>query len=184
MEELTHFAAELAAFLLLAFLIYRYVWPRVHRMMDERQDDVQRQVEESEQASQQLTQAQRRFDQAVAEAHAEAAKIRDDARADATRIREELREQAEREVERIRQRGEDELAAQRDQVVRQLRAEIGALSFESAQRMVTDALADESRRGATVDRFLGELEEMTSRDEAPGTARARPRAEAGLGGTH
>ena len=181
MAELTHFVAELVAFLLLAFLIYRYVWPRLRLMMEERQDAVQHQVEESEQASQQLEQAQHRFDQAVAEAREETAKIRDDARADATRIRQELREQAKREVERIRQRGEEDLAAQRDQVVRQLRAEIGALSFESAQRMITEALTDESRRGATVDGFLDELDQMTGRDEAPATA--RPRAEASLGGS-
>ncbi len=186
MEAFLHFAAELVAFLLLFFLLYRYVWPFVRRMMEERQDAVTRQVEESEEASRKLEEAQRRFDQAVAEARAEAAKIRDDARADATRISEELREQAEREVVRIRQRGEEELAAQRDQVVRQLRAEIGALSFETAQRMVTDSLADESRRGATVDTFLSELDRLPGGSAAGSQdgVRAQPRAEAGLGGTN
>lgn len=153
--------AETVAFLLVAFLLYRFAWPTVRKMMEQRQDAVQQQVEESEEAARRLAHAERRLDETLAEARTEAARIRDDARADAARIREELREQAEREVERIRQRGEEQLAAQRDQVVRELRAEIGALSFETAERMVLDSLSDDSRRGATVDRFLGELDEMS-----------------------
>jgi ATP synthase F0 subunit b len=176
MEEILHFVAELVAFLLVAFLIYKFVWPRLTKMMAERQNAVQQQVEESEEAARNLEAAQLRFDQAVAEARFEAARIRDDARADAARIREELREQAEREVERIKQRGTEELAAQRDQIVRQLRAEIGTLSFDTAERMVTDALADKDRQSGTVDRFLGELDQMT---DGGRTARAEDTAQLG-----
>lgn len=161
MEEILHFVAELVAFLLVAFLIYKFVWPALNRMMNERQEAVQEQVEASEEAARNLESAQLRFDEAVAEARFEAARIRDDARADAALIRDELREQAEREVERIKQRGTEELAAQRDQIVRQLRAEIGALSFDTAERMVTDALGDKSRQSNSVDRFLGELDQMS-----------------------
>jgi ATP synthase F0 subunit b len=172
MEEILHFVAELVAFLLVVFLIYRYAWPKLSKMMVERQDAVQRQVEESEEAARKLEAAQLKFDEAVAEARFEAARIRDDARADAAQIREELREQAEREVERIKQRGAEELAAQRDQIVRQLRAEIGALSFETAERLVTDALKDEGRQGKTVDRFLDELDQMSG--DAAGSGAGEP----------
>lgn len=161
MEEILHFVAELVAFLLVAFLVYKFVWPALNKMMVERQSAVQQQVEDADEASRNLEAAQLRFDQAVAEARFEAARIRDDARADAAKIREELREQAEREVERIKQRGTEELAAQRDQIVRQLRAEIGSLSFDTAERMVTNALSDRGRQSDSVDRFLGELDQMT-----------------------
>jgi ATP synthase F0 subunit b len=184
MEETLHFVAELVAFLLVAFLIYKYVWPALSKMAAQRQDAVQEQVEASEEAARKLEAAQLRFDEAVAEARFEAAKIRDDARADAARIREELREQAEREVERIKQRGAEELAAQRDQIVRQLRAEIGTLSFETAERMVTDALRDKDRQSKTVDRFLGELEQMGggSATQEPGAQDPATRETAQLGG--
>jgi F-type H+-transporting ATPase subunit b len=120
----------------------------------------------------------------VAEARTEAAKIRDDARADADRIKVELREQAEREVERIKQRGSEELTAQRDQVMRQLRAEIGAMSFETAQRIVRDTLADEGKRSATVDRFLGELDQMSGPGGTSGGSGAQAPAHTVSGGTH
>ena len=69
----------------------------------------------------------------------------------------EGRYRAERDVERIRQRGEEQLAAQRDLTIRRLRAEIGALSLEAAERRVRAELADESARSGTVDGFLDEL---------------------------
>ncbi len=157
---MAHLLAEVFAFLVLVFVLYRWVWPLLKRMMEQRQETIQRQVEESEEAERKLQEAEERLEKALAEAREEAAMIRDGARADAQRIREELRVQAEQEVERIRQRGEEQLAAQRDQTVRRLRAEIGALALDNAESMVVEALEDEGRRRVTVDWFLDDLEGM------------------------
>lgn len=164
--EIGALIAELVAFLLVVLVLARYVWPLVRTMARERQDAVQQHVDDAQDAARRLDEAQQRFDVAVAEAREEAARIRDDARADAHKLRQELKEQADREVERIRQRGEEQLLAQRDQTVRRLRAEIGALSLEQAQRVVVESLSAESARRATVDTFLDDLEHMPSRSAA------------------
>ena len=105
------FIAELVGFVVVLFVLYRYVWPVLKKMMDDRQEQISRQVQEAEDAEKALTEAKRKHDSAVAEAEQEASRIRDDARADATRIREELKEQAEQDVARIKQRGEEQLVA-------------------------------------------------------------------------
>jgi F-type H+-transporting ATPase subunit b len=156
---------ELAAFALVVFVIWRYVKPRIQQMIRDRQEHIQGQVDASEQAIERLREAERRFEHAEAEARKEVAKIRDDARADATRISEELQEQADREVERIRQRGQEQLAAQREQMVRGLRAELGGQAMQLAERVVVEMLSDERRRSATVDQFLSDLEDLTPRSE-------------------
>lgn len=170
MHSLSAWIAEIIAFLVVVFVLYRFVWPLAKNMATERQDAIQQQVEESEAATRRLEEAQRRFDEAVAEARQEAARIRDDARADAHRLREELKEQAEREVERIRQRGEEQLVAQRDLTVRRLRAEIAALALEQAEGLVRRQLADEGARSATVDAFLDDLERLPGRVTTPAAA--------------
>jgi F-type H+-transporting ATPase subunit b len=167
-NELLVLLAEIFAFVIILVVLYRFVWPIVGRMAQQRQDAIQQQVEESEEADRRRRQAEERLEKALAEAREEAAMIRDGARADAQRLREELRAQADQEVERIRQRGEEQLVAQRDQIVRRLRAEIGALSLETAERMVVEALSDDDRKRATVDGFLDELEQMTGRAPAAG----------------
>jgi F-type H+-transporting ATPase subunit b len=155
--------AELVGFVVMLFVLYRYVLPLVKKMVRERHETVQRQVDEAEEATRKLEQAQQRFESAVAEAKEEAARIRDDARADATRISEELKEQAEREVERIRARGEEQLAAQRDQVVRLMRAELGGQSMQLAEHLVVASLSDDASRSATIDSFLEDIDRLPAR---------------------
>jgi F-type H+-transporting ATPase subunit b len=154
------FIAEVIAFLIILFVLYRYVVPPVQKAMKERQDLVRGQIEESRQAREQLERAEAEYQRALAEARSEAAKIRDGARADADRLREQLRTQAEEEAARIRERSEEQLATQRQQVVNELRGEIGRLAVTLAGRIVGESLEDEARRKGTVDRFLAELEGM------------------------
>jgi F-type H+-transporting ATPase subunit b len=156
------FIAELVAFVIILYVLWRFVLPLIKDMVRKRQDEVQRQVEEADEARRKLEDAQGRFDNAVQQAEAEAARIRDDARADATRIREELKAQAEADVERMLQRGRDQLAVQRDQVVRGLRSELGGSSMELAERTVRKELSDDDARSASVDSFLSEIENLPS----------------------
>jgi F-type H+-transporting ATPase subunit b len=163
------FVAELVGFVVILFVLWRYVLPPVSKMVKNRQDEVQRQVDEAEEATRKLEEAQGRFDNAVKQAEAEGARIRDDARADATRIRQELKEQAEAEVERMLQRGREQLVADRDQAVRRLNAELGGTSIELAERLVRSTLDDEGARADTVESFLSEIESLPS---PRGSARA------------
>jgi F-type H+-transporting ATPase subunit b len=156
------FIAELVGFVIILFVLWKYVLPLVANMVKNRQEQVQRQVDEAEEATRKLQDAQGRFDNAVQQSEVEAARIRDDARADATRIREELKAQAEAEVARMLQRGRDQLAAQRDQAVRGLRSEVGGASMELAERVVRQSLTDDDARTASVDSFLSQIESLPS----------------------
>lgn len=151
---------EFVLFLVVLFVLYRYVVPPLMRAMDERRDMVAKQVEDREEAARTLKQAEARHESALAEARAQAASIRDEAKADAARIRAELREQADREVERIQREGAQQLAAQHAQTMRQLRTEVGALSTQLAERVIGEPLSDDERGHSTADRFLAELEHM------------------------
>jgi len=155
--------AELGAFLLILFVLWKYVVPPLSKSLQQRQDMVQKQVEDAEDAARKLKVAEERYNEALTEARTEAAKIRDNARADGERIREELREQANAEVERIRQRGEEQLAGQREQVVRQLRGELGGLAVQLAEQLVGHELSNDAGKRSTVDRFLARLDALPAK---------------------
>ena len=156
------FIVELVIFLLVLGVLWRYAVPPVKRAMDERREMVRRQIEESQQASKRLAEAEERYSQALAEARVEAAKIRETARADAQDLKDEIRQQTEQEVARIRERGEEQLAHQRDQIVREMRGELGKLAVTLAGRIVGESVEDDARRAGTVDRFLDELQAMAA----------------------
>lgn len=154
--------SEVVGFLLILFVLWRYVVPRLRTAMNKQQEQIREQIAAAEEAQKRLREAQEAYDNAVTEARVDAAKIRDDARADAQAIEEEMRAQAEREVERIRQRGEEQLALQRQQLARELRTMVGQQAAELAAQMVRSHLDDDANRGKTVDRFLDELESMSA----------------------
>lgn len=152
--------AESFAFLIILYVLYRYVWPILGRMANQRQDAIQQKVDDSEAEARNVEDAQRRFETAVTQARDEVARIVDAARGDAERIREELRAAADAEVERIRARGDEQLVAQRDQTVRQLRAETGRQVMSVTRQLVVESLSADEPKTASVDRFLDELDQM------------------------
>jgi F-type H+-transporting ATPase subunit b len=152
------FIAELIAFVIIMYVLGRYILPPVQKAIRERQAVIEQQVQDAAEARKQLADAQASYRQALSEARTEAAKIREGARAEAQHVLDDLRSQADEERARIVARGEDQLARQRSAIVRELRAEIGTLAVELAEKIVDQQLADDARVSATVDAFLSGLE--------------------------
>src|SRR5215212_6403688 len=69
---------------------------------------------------------------------------------------------AQEESTRIVARGEEQLATARQQVINELRGQIGQLAVQLAGQVVGESLADDARRSGTVDRFLNELDSMAA----------------------
>lgn len=167
--------AEIVSFVVILFVLYRYVRPPLKRVLDRQKQTIAQQVTDSEEAKARLAEAERKHSAAVEEARVEAAKIRDNARAEAGRIAEEMQAQADAEVAKIRQRGEDAIRLQRQQMVRELRADLGNRALTQAQDLVRQHLSGREAQAATVDRFLGELEGMsqTRSDATVGSGASR-----------
>src|SRR5688500_16805352 len=154
------------AFLLLLVVLHRFVLPQFEKVYAERTEKIEGGLARAEEAQEQANELKRQYEEQLAGLRAEAARIRDDARAEGQQIKAELWAQAEEEAARIRQRGDEQLAAAREQAVRQLRGEVSGLSVQLAERLIGDSLADDTRRSATVDAFLAELDGLAPRAAA------------------
>ncbi|GGM81428.1 ATP synthase subunit b [Lentzea pudingi] len=152
----------LVAFLLLLFVVKKFVSPRFEALYEERTAKIEGGIEKAEQAQAEAQRALEQYKEQLSEARAEAARIRDDARAEGLQIVEELREQAQAESARIVAQGQHQLDAQRAQIVAELRADLGRTAVELASKVVGESLEDESRRRGTVDRFLNELDAVAA----------------------
>ncbi|WP_234356313.1 F0F1 ATP synthase subunit B [Blastococcus sp. Marseille-P5729] len=157
-------AAELIVgtitFAIVAFVLMKFVWPAFEKSYAARAEAIEGGIAKAEAAQREAKAALDKYNSQLAGARAEAAKIRDDARAEGQRIIEEMRAQAQSESERIILRGEEQLQAQRQQVVSELRHQVGSMSVGLASRIVGESLQDDARTAATVDRFLDELDKV------------------------
>src|SRR4051794_40033316 len=155
----------LIAFFLLFLLLRRTAFPQFERVYAERKDKIEGGLKRAEEVQQHADELKRQYEEQLAGLRAEAARIRDDARAEGQQIKAELRAQAEEEATRIRQRAEEQIVAQREQVVRQPRGEIGGLSVQVAERIIGAPLPHDARPSGTVGAFPAEVGGLGERRE-------------------
>jgi F-type H+-transporting ATPase subunit b len=147
------------AFSILCFVLMKFVFPQMEKTFAARVDAIEGGIKRAEAAQAEANELLEQYRAQLAEARTEAARIRDEARADAEGIRQDVLATARQESERIITAGREQLAAQRESIVRELRAEVGTLAVDLASRIVGESLADEARNRGTVDRFISELGE-------------------------
>lgn len=158
------FIVELLAFLVILFVLARFVLPPINRALTERQDRIRRQFEESERAKAEAQAAEREYREQLAGARQEANRIREEARQQGAGIVASMRQQAQAEAARILESAQSQLEAERQQVVNRLRSEMGGIATELASRIVGESLQDDERRDRTVERFISELEQTPTAD--------------------
>jgi F-type H+-transporting ATPase subunit b len=146
------------AFGVLCFVLIKYVFPRMEETFKARVEAIEGGIKRAEAAQAEANAALEKYKAQLAEARTEAARIRDEARADAEGIRRDVLAKAQEERDRIIAAGKEQLAAERQTIVRELRAEVGTLAVDLAGKIVGESLADEARQRGTVDRFLSDLE--------------------------
>src|SRR3954469_3542724 len=152
----------LIAFAIVFIVFAKYVAPRFEQVFRARREAIEGGIERAEAMQAEAKAALEQYHAQLAEARNEAAQIRDQARAEGQQILEELRTQAQEESTRIVARGNEQLASQRQQVVNELRGQIGPLAVQLASQVVGESLAEDARRRGTVDRFLAELDDMAA----------------------
>jgi F-type H+-transporting ATPase subunit b len=151
------FVVELIIFLIVLFVMWRFVVPPIVKAMQERADRVATTAKEQEAATARLAEAETRYETELAEARKKAGDIRAESRAEGQRALAELRAQATEEVEAVRRRGDAEMSAQRERALRELQGHIGELSIALASRIVGAELPATGRSAETVASFMDGL---------------------------
>jgi F-type H+-transporting ATPase subunit b len=152
------FVVELAAFLIVLGVLWRYIIPPVQQAMTARQETARKLVSDSQEAEQLLEQAQTAYQSALADARREGAQLRARAEAQRREIVEGASAEAEARAAEIISRGQARLAAERRQTIQQLTPELGTLAVNLAEQILGEALTDDQRQQRLIDRFLSQIE--------------------------
>ena len=150
-------------FAVILFVFWKFVLPKFQEVLAEREDRIKGGIERAEVAQKEAKAALEKNNAELAEARHEAAEIREAARTRGKEIEAESRARAEEEARRIIESGEKQLQASREQVVAELRNEMGQNSISLAERLLGTELSDSTRRSNTIDEFLSELDHVSTR---------------------
>jgi F-type H+-transporting ATPase subunit b len=151
------FIVELVAFLIVLFVLARYVLPRLNSAIDERQKTIRKGVEDAEKAEKRAKEAEADYRKTLDQARQEARSLVDEARQAGERIRVELRERGEAEYERIVSRAQADIDASARRAAADVRQDLAQTVIEVVRKVVGEGLDVEAHR-QLIDRTIADVE--------------------------
>jgi F-type H+-transporting ATPase subunit b len=148
----------LVCFLVILFFFWKYALPRVQKLLDERAEAIEGNIAKADEAQHKAEALLEEYTAQLADARAEAAKIREQARAEGQRIVAEAKDTATAEAARVTANAQAQIESERQSAVVSLRGEVGSLAIDLASGVIGEALNDDRKAQAIVDRFLADLE--------------------------
>jgi len=142
-------------FLILLFLLQRFLFKPVLKMLDDRATTIRDSVEAAERMRQETARADQERNEALREARRQAEEIVARANQEAERLRAEARTTAQEEAQRIITRAEQEANAERQATMQELRAQVADLAISAAERVIHRNLDHQAQR-VLVEEFLAE----------------------------
>jgi F-type H+-transporting ATPase subunit b len=149
---------SLICFAIILFFFWKLVLPRMKKLLDERAEAIEGNIAKADEAQHKAEALLEEYTAQLADARSEAAKIREQARTDGQRIVAEAKETAAAEAARVTANAQAQIEAERQGALVSLRSEVGSLALDLASGVIGEALNEDKRAQAIVDRFLADLE--------------------------
>lgn len=149
---------SLICFFIILFFFWKLVLPRMKKLLDERAEAIEGNIAKADEAQHKAEALLEEYTAQLADARAEAAKIREQARNDGQKIVAEAKDNATVEAARVTSNAQAQIEAERQSAVVALRSEVGSLAIDLASGVIGEALNDDKKSQAIVDRFLADLD--------------------------
>ncbi|MGG7104447.1 MULTISPECIES: F0F1 ATP synthase subunit B [Rhodococcus] len=153
---------SIVCLVIVGFVFWKFVLPMFQKVLADRTEQIEGGIQKAEEAQAEAKVALEQYRAQLAEARTEAAQIREEARTQGQQIIADMKVQAQEESDRIVAAGHSQLVAQRQQIVAELRSDLGKTAVDLAEKVIGESLADDVKRAGTVDRFLNELDAVSA----------------------
>ena len=143
-------------FFVFIWFCWKYVWPALLNVMEEREQRIANGLEAADRASKDLELAQKRATQQMSEAKQQAAEIVEQANKRANQIVEESKEQAIAEGNRLKEAAKAEVEQELNRAKEDLRAKVATLAIAGAEKILESSI-DEQASTALVEKLAADL---------------------------
>ena len=147
---------QVANFLIMAYILTRFLFKPLKEMLDKRASQVTRAVDEAEKATREAEALRLEYEKKRENISAEIVALKNEARVVIDETRRQMLQEAYQEIEAMRARAQEELEQQRADALRLHRNKIGELVAALTRRMMEDILNPQLHQ-AYLDTFLDQL---------------------------
>lgn len=139
------FVSQCISFLIVAFLLYKFAYGPILKVLDERRTKIAESLANAEKIKQQLADAETQHAEILSKANQEAQKLIEEARASAAALAEKRHQEAIAEAEAIAAKTRDALSLERDRVFADLRKEVARLVVDTTGKVTGKFLTPEDQ---------------------------------------
>jgi F-type H+-transporting ATPase subunit b len=147
----------LLAFLVVFFILAKYGFPAIVNMVDERKKYIDDSLRKAHEASERLENIKQESEAILQEARAEQAKILKEAAETREAIVQEAQEKAKSEGARLLSEAKAEIEGEKQQAIRDIRAQVAELSVQIAEKVLKQKLSSDQEQMKMIDRLLDDV---------------------------
>lgn len=155
------FFVELAIFLLIVFLIGKYIVPPLNKALEGRQEQIRASLEAAELAKAEAAASDNERRAALEEGRRQAREIVAQANVTAEQVKAEAQARAQVEYDRILARADDEVAVHRQRAVAEAAGRMGEIVFETVEKVIGREV-DSASHGDLINAAVSALETDTA----------------------
>ena len=147
----------LIAFGAVFFVLAKFGFPMITKMLNERKGYIDESLEKARQATERLAKVESEIAQMKKEAHAEQSKILAQAQEMRAQIIEKSKADAAAEGQKLVEAARKEIAAEKESAIRDIRRQVALLSVQISEKVLRKDLEDSKEQMALIDRMLDEI---------------------------
>ena len=147
---------QIANFLIMAFILTRFLFKPLKKMLDKRASQATKAMDEAEETTREAERLRLEYEKKHENIDAEFTALKNEARIVIDQTRQQMLQEAYEEIEAMRARAQEEIEQQRGEALRLHRSRIGELVTDLVQRMMKDILTPQLHQ-AYLDAFLNQL---------------------------
>ena len=148
----------LLAFAVVFFVLAKFGWPMITKMIDDRAKYIDDSIAKAKEANDRLADIQVETAAMLKEAQEKQSKILAEAVETRNQIVEKAKTEATTEAQKILAEAKQQIDAEKEDAIRDIRRQVGLLSVEISEKVLRQSLKTDKDQMAMIDRMLDELQ--------------------------
>jgi F-type H+-transporting ATPase subunit b len=149
----------MANFFILAFILYRFLFKPLQKVLKKREADTNRALDEAKEAQKDAEEIHRQYEEKNNNIDAEIAARKNEARMVIERTRQQMLNEVQTEINDLKSQTEETLTHLRIEALQKHKEKVGNLASEFAKGILTDLMSPDLQKSYQ-EAFLGQLNEM------------------------
>ena len=136
------FVWTILTFLLLVFVLAKFAWKPLLKMLQDREDMVRSSLEDAEKAKSELERLNEESEAIMAKARSEAQSILADGKAVAEKVKDDIIAKSKEQANKIREDAGNQIQVEKDKAISEIKKEVVNLTLSVAEKLIQKNLSD------------------------------------------